>query len=78
MLTCGLKILPSTELRKWFNHDPAKWLEFKKRYELELDKNSAVVETIRQSIKAGPVTLIYSAKDEIHNDAVVLRAYLEQ
>ena len=69
-------IAPSTELRKWFNHEPAKWHEFIKRYQAELDGNSLVVEQLRNELKAGTATLVYGAKDQQHNDAVVLQEYL--
>ncbi len=71
-------IAPSTELREWFSHDPAKWLEFQKRYRQELDANEAVVGQLREELKKGQVTLVYSAKDEQHNDAVLLQEYLDQ
>lgn len=68
---------PSTELRKWFGHDPAKWEEFRSRYKLELAQGDGL-ETLRQAAHAqGPVTLVYAAKDEEHNNAIVLRELLE-
>lgn len=66
-------IAPSTELRKWFGHDPDKWLEFRKRYRAELRRNRAAVRQLKQELDKGPVTLVYSARDEAHNQAVVLR-----
>ena len=71
------EIAPSTALRQWFGHDPALWDEFQSRYRAELDANGEVVEQLRDVIRAGKTTLIYGAKDEVHNDAVVLAAYLE-
>lgn len=71
-------IAPSTELRKWFGHDPAKWNEFKKRYHAELKENSEAVSKMMDTLKNGKVTLVYGAKDEEHNDAVVLKEYLEK
>lgn len=71
------EIAPSSDLRKWFNHDPAKWTEFQRRYKLELDKNNEAIDKIRKIFEQEPSTLVYSAKDEKHNDAVVLKAYLE-
>lgn len=71
-------IAPSAELRKWFGHEPAKWVEFQKRYRKELDANELVVAKLRSELKATPTTLVYSAKDEEHNDAVVLKDYLEK
>lgn len=70
------EIAPSTKLRKWFGHDPRKWPRFRERYFAELDANTTAVEELRKAIRRGPVTLVYSAKDEEHNDAVVLREYL--
>lgn len=69
-------IAPSAELRKWFGHDPDKWAEFQKRYKNELDANKENVEILREQLKSGPATLVYGAKDEQHNDAVVLAEYL--
>jgi uncharacterized protein YeaO (DUF488 family) len=66
------EIAPSAELRKWFAHDPAKWTEFKQRYRAELKDKTAQVGELRAVLKKGPVTLLYGAKDEEHNDAVVL------
>lgn len=71
-------IAPSGELRTWFGHDPAKWPEFQRRYEAELAANEAVVSELRKELERGPATLVFSAKDEAHNDAVVLKAYLER
>jgi uncharacterized protein YeaO (DUF488 family) len=71
-------IAPSTELRQWFSHDPAKWPEFQKRYKQELDNNTAAVNELRKLLKAAQSTLVYGAKDEEHNDAVVLRTYLNR
>lgn len=68
-------VAPSAELRKWFGHDPARWSEFRSRYEAELGRNPALAE-LEALIAAGPVTLVYSAHDEAHNQAVVLADYL--
>jgi uncharacterized protein YeaO (DUF488 family) len=70
------EVAPSAELRKWFGHDPDKWTEFKKRYRVELEVNDEQVARLREEIKKGPVTLLYGAKDEEHNDAVVLVEFL--
>lgn len=70
------EIAPTTELRKWFNHEPEKWEEFKKRYTAELNANKAQVLLLKEEIKKGKVTLVYGAKDSEHNDAVVLKEYL--
>jgi uncharacterized protein YeaO (DUF488 family) len=66
-------IAPSTELRKWFGHDPARWDEFRERYAKEIHGHADLLEHLRSLARKGPVTLVYSARDEIHNDAVVLR-----
>lgn len=70
------EIAPSTNLRKWFHHEPEKWPEFKKRYHQELNKNKSLIEDLLQ--KPEPLTLLYSAKDEKHNNAVVLQEYLSE
>ena len=71
-------IAPSTKLRKWFSHDPKKWLEFKKRYFLELDQNEALVEQLFKLTQKGNVTLVYGARNENSNNAVALKEYLEK
>jgi len=71
-------IAPTTELRKWFGHDPAKWDEFQQRYIAELKANPVAVNALLQQIKGTHVTLLYGAKDEQHNQAVVLRNFLTQ
>lgn len=71
------EIAPSTALRQWFNHDPALWEEFQRRYRAELDANGEVVGQLKDVIRAGKSTLVYGAKDEAHNDAVVLAEYLD-
>ena len=70
------EIAPSTALRKWFGHDPAKWAEFKKRYHEELRKNPEQVSLLKEQIRKGAITLVYSAKDEEHNEALVLEELL--
>jgi len=70
-------IAPSTELRKWFGHDPSKWSEFKKRYHKELKENHIAVAQLMNLLKKRDITVVYGAKDEIHNEAVVLKEYLE-
>jgi uncharacterized protein YeaO (DUF488 family) len=69
-------IAPSTELRKWFGHDPGKWTEFQKRYRAELRDNQEQVSLLMQEAAKGDVTLVYGAKDEEHNEAVVLQKLL--
>ena len=69
-------VAPSTELRKWFAHDPAKWAEFQSRYQQELKKNKEQVSLLRQKVAKGNVTLVYGAKDQEHNEAVILQRLL--
>lgn len=69
-------IAPSTELRKWFGHDPGRWREFRKRYAAELRDHPDQLAELRRRAREGPLTLVYSARDEAHNDAVVLRQAL--
>lgn len=70
-------IAPSTALRQWFNHDPKKWEEFKARYFAELDDNQGLLQPLVEAALEGDVSLIYSSRDELHNQAVVLKEYLE-
>lgn len=70
-------VAPSPELRKWFNHDPAKWKEFQRRYRAELKEKKDAVKLLKQKIKEGVVTLVYAAHDEEHNGALVLKQVLE-
>jgi uncharacterized protein YeaO (DUF488 family) len=70
-------IAPSTELRTWFGHDPAKWSEFKKRYKAELKKNSELTNFIHKKAAHAIVTLVYGAKDQEHNEAIVLKDFIE-
>ncbi len=72
------ELAPSTELRKWFAHDPGKWIEFKRRYLLELKPFHEALVQIAAEAKIGTVTLIYAAKDQEHNEAVVLKALIEE
>jgi uncharacterized protein YeaO (DUF488 family) len=69
-------IAPSTELRKWFNHDPEKWKEFQKKYQKELKENKEAVSVLKEHLKQGPVTLLYGAKDQEHNEAEVLKNFV--
>ena len=69
-------IAPSTELRKWFAHDPAKWAEFRSRYLEELKGNKEQLSLLRQEAAKGNVTLVYGAKDQQHNEAVILQTLL--
>lgn len=70
-------LAPSAHLRKWFGHKPERWPEFRRRYFAELGVNPAT-QTLRELTATGPVTLIYGARDEIHNQAVALAEYLRQ
>jgi uncharacterized protein YeaO (DUF488 family) len=72
------EIAPSTELRKWFGHDPKKWRSFRVRYERELKHHSDQIELIRRKARVGTVTLLYAARDQAHNEAVVLKELLEK
>ena len=77
-LTLWLKdIAPSDELRRWFGHDPARFNEFSRRYRAELAANQDAVSRIEDLVKAGPVTLLYAAHDEEHNNARVLADHLK-
>ncbi|MFI6596713.1 DUF488 domain-containing protein [Nonomuraea sp. NPDC050536] len=67
---------PSTELRRWFGHQPERFAEFARRYRAELDAHPEALQPIRDAAAHGPVTLLYAAKDPVHNQAVVLRDYL--
>jgi len=70
------EIAPTTELRKWFGHDPGKWKEFQKRYQKELSNNKEQASILFEQLKKGVVTLVYGAKDEEHNEALVLKEWL--
>jgi len=69
-------IAPSTDLRKWFGHDPARWQEFRKRYTDEIHGHPEQLDELRSRARSGRITLVFSAHDEAHNDAVVLRDVL--
>ncbi len=71
------EIAPSTELRHWYKHDPAKWRGFKARYFAELEANPGKVEDILAEVEVGVVTFLYSAKEEHLNNAVALKKYIE-
>jgi uncharacterized protein YeaO (DUF488 family) len=72
------ELAPSTELRKWFGHDPALWDEFRQRYAAELTESASVWQALARRSAQEPVTLLYGARDEAHNDAVALKALMEQ
>ena len=69
-------VAPSTELRKWFGHDPAKWEEFKKRYWEELKGSHDALAELNEYLKKGNVTFVYAAHDEEHNSALALKDFL--
>ena len=69
-------IAPSTGLRKWFGHDPARWHEFRRRYSDEIHRHQDRLDELRALAKKGCITLVFAAHDEAHNDAVVLREIL--
>lgn len=69
-------IVPSTDLRKWFGHDPARWAEFETHYRAELSEHAGALDRIRAVAAHATVTLVYGARDKKHNEAVVLREVL--
>ncbi len=71
------EVAPSTELRRWFGHDPAKWEEFRRRYREELRERPEELQSLRSLVEAGPVTLVYGSRDQEHNAATVLNEMLE-
>jgi uncharacterized protein YeaO (DUF488 family) len=70
------EIAPSTELRRWFGHQPERWPEFRRRYRAELRHRPELLDELRALAKDSPITLVYGARDERHNDAAVLRELL--
>lgn len=71
------EIAPTTELRKWFNHDEKKWKDFQSKYKTELKENEEAVKQLKSEIQKHHVTLLFGAKDEEHNEAQVLLDYLD-
>jgi uncharacterized protein YeaO (DUF488 family) len=71
-------VAPSVSLRKWFNHDPARWNEFRNRYFAELKENRSSWLPILEAASCGTVTLIYSSHDREHNNAVALKEFLDK
>jgi uncharacterized protein YeaO (DUF488 family) len=69
-------IAPSTELRRWFGHDPSRWEEFQRRYRHELSVHPELLNELRETARGGTVTLVYAARDTLHNEAVILREVL--
>jgi uncharacterized protein YeaO (DUF488 family) len=72
------ELAPTTELRKWFGHEPARFDEFRQRYREELATHDDKLRELRGRARKGPLTLVYSARDEEHNDAVVLAELLRR
>jgi uncharacterized protein YeaO (DUF488 family) len=72
------EIAPSTELRKWFGHDPKKWRSFRERYETELKDHADQLKVLKSKAKKGTVTLIYGARDQEHNEALALKQFLQR
>jgi uncharacterized protein YeaO (DUF488 family) len=71
-------VSPSNELRHWFGHEPAKWKEFQRRYFAELDQKPETWKPLLEAAQQGDITLVFSARDEEHNNAVALKSYLEK
>jgi uncharacterized protein YeaO (DUF488 family) len=72
------EIAPSTELRRWFGHDAVRWGEFRRRYRKELDHHPKEIDELQTLARRRPITLVFAAHDELHNEAVVLRDFLIQ
>lgn len=70
------EVAPSAELRKWFNHEAEKWDDFQRRYAAELDAKQDLLAVILEAMRSDTVTLLYSARDEDHNQARALHAYI--
>ncbi|HVW38432.1 MAG TPA: DUF488 family protein [Pirellulales bacterium] len=71
-------VAPSSELRKWYGHDPARWEEFRRRYWAELRANRQAVDDLRAKEQKGKVTLVYAARDQEHSGALALAEFLKQ
>jgi uncharacterized protein YeaO (DUF488 family) len=72
------EIAPSTELRKWFGHEPQKWSDFRRRYKSELKGHAEQLAVIKNKAAEDAVTLLFAARDQEHNEAVVLKELLER
>ncbi|MDE1930845.1 MAG: DUF488 family protein [Alphaproteobacteria bacterium] len=70
------EVAPSARLRQWFGHDPVRWTEFRRRYRAELARNPAALEQLRQLARVRRITLVFGARDQRHNQAVVLKEVL--
>ena len=71
-------LAPSTELRKWYGHDPERWSEFRKRYWSELEQQGDLIALLKHRTTEGPVTFVYAASDKERNSAVALKEFLER
>ena len=71
-------VAPSDDLRRWFGHDPARWSDFQRRYRAQLNADPEAVEPLLEAARRGDVTLVYAARDERHNHALVLKDVLDQ
>src|SRR5262245_24765031 len=71
-------VAPSDKLRKWFGHDPTRWKELQRRYFAELNENSESWKPLLEAAREGDITLVYSAKETEHNNAIALQSYLEK
>ncbi|HEU0174749.1 MAG TPA: DUF488 family protein [Blastocatellia bacterium] len=71
-------VAPSVELRKWFGHDPDKWIEFRQRYLKELRQKADPIKLLKRKAKEGTITLIYAARDEARNSALALQQFLQK
>ena len=72
------ELAPSSELRTWFGHDPARWEEFRHRYAAELETHDDAWRPLLEAARSGAVTLVFAASDPEHNNAVALKEYLEK
>jgi len=71
-------VAPSADLRKWFGHDPDKWVEFRQRYRKELKQKADLIKLLKRKAREGTITLIYAARDEERNGALVLKQLLQK
>jgi len=72
------ELAPSGKLRKWFDHDPERFMEFRRRYRAELEERGEMLDGLREKARHGPLTVVYAARDEEHNNAVVLVELLRE
>jgi len=72
------EVAPSTELRRWFNHDSARWIEFQRRYVRELHDQAEALASIVQRARVGPVTFVFASREPVYNNAAALKAFLEK